>query len=152
MSDVVVIGIGNTYRRDDGVGHAAAEALKPLLPGTDVLFLDGEATQLVDAWDGRRLAIILDAVRRGDPPGTVHRLEVGREPLPPAFRHPSTHGAGLESAVALGLALGRNPVSLVVYGIEPAELTEGQGLSEAVEASLGGFVNRVVEEVRAICA
>ena len=123
-----------------------------VLPDTTVLLLDGEATQLVDAWDGRRMAIVIDAIRRGDPPGTVHRLEVGRQPLPPAFNHPSTHGAGLESAVALGQALDRIPGSLVLYGIEPADLAEGPGLSEAVEAALEGLVNRVAEEVREICA
>ena len=151
MSDVVVIGIGNTYRGDDGVGHAAGQALMRLLPGTEVLLLDGESTRLVDAWTGRRLAIVLDAVRRGDPPGTVHRLQVGTDPLPAASRHPSSHGAGLESAVALGQALGRNPGTVIIYGIEPADLTEGHGLSEPVAAALPNLVHRVLEEVRSLC-
>ena len=94
MTEIVVIGIGNPYRGDDGVGHAAAEALKNLRLSAEVLLQDGEPTRLVDAWEGRGLAIIVDAIRRGDPPGTVHRVEVGTDPLPAAFVHPSTHGAG----------------------------------------------------------
>lgn len=152
MTDIVIIGVGNPYRRDDGVGHAAAEALADRLPAIEVVLLDGEPTRLVDAWEGHRVAVVLDAVRRGDPPGTIHRFEVGTEPLPAAFLHPSTHGAGLESAVALGRALDRNPGELIVYGIEPADMAEGNELSEAVEAALPSLVNRLAEEVRARCA
>ena len=59
---------------------------------------------------------------------------------------------GLESAVALGQALDRNPAKLVIYGVEPADLTEGHGLSTVVETALPGLVQRVAEEVQAICA
>lgn len=152
MIDVVIIGIGNTYRGDDGVGHAAAEALMTKVPGAEVLLLDGEPTRLVDAWAGRRLAIVLDAVRGGDPPGTVHRIQVGTDPLPTTFPPLSSHSAGLESAVALGRALDRIPAVLVVYGIEPADLSDGHGLSKAVELALPGLIHQVAEEVRAICA
>ena len=152
MTDVVIIGVGNPYRRDDGVGHAAAEAFAEHLPAIKVVLLDGEPTRLVDAWEGHQVAIVLDAVRRGDPPGTIHRFEVGTEPLPEAFLHPSTHGAGLESAVALGRALDRNPEVLIVFGIEPADMTEGNGLSEPVEAALPSLVDRLAEEVKALCA
>jgi hydrogenase maturation protease len=152
VTDVVIIGVGNPYRRDDGVGQAAAEALAEKLPAIKVVLLDGEPTRLVDAWEGHQVAIVLDAVRRGDPPGTIHRFLVGTEPLPEAFLHPSTHGAGLESAVALGRALDRNPEEMIVYGIEPADMTEGNELSEAVEAALPGLVDELAEEVRALCA
>ena len=152
MTDVVIIGVGNPYRRDDGVGHAAAEAFAEHLPATKVVLLDGEPTRLVDAWEGHQVAIVLDAVRRGDPPGTIHRFEVGTETLPAAFLHPSTHGAGLESAVALGRALDRNPEVLIVFGIEPADMTEGNELSEPVEAALPSLVDRLAEEVKALCA
>ena len=152
MTDVVIIGVGNPYRRDDGVGHAAAEAFAEHLPAIKVVLLDGEPTRLVDAWEGHQVAIVLDAVRRGDPPGTSHRCEVGTEPLPEAFLHPSTHGAGLESAVALGRALDRNPEVLIVFGIEPADMTEGNELSEVVEAALPSLVDRLAEEVRERCA
>ena len=151
MSDVVVVGIGNPDRRDDGVGHVAAD-LVGRRSAVDVRLTDGEPTRLVDAWENHRAAIVLDAIRRGALPGTIHRLQVGRSPLPAAFTHPSTHGAGLESAVALGRALDRNPQTLIIYGVEPAELADGQGLSVAVEVSLPLLVERVLEEVRAVCA
>ena len=40
MIDVVIIGIGNSYRSDDGVGHAAAEAITNKMPDAEVLLLD----------------------------------------------------------------------------------------------------------------
>ena len=46
----VVIGIGNPYRRDDGVGPALIEALETTgLPGVRLVAADGEPAALIDA-------------------------------------------------------------------------------------------------------
>jgi len=152
MSDVVVIGLGNPFRRDDGLGHAAAAAVADRLPATTVVLLDGEATRLVDAWAGKRLAVVIDAVSTGDPPGTLHRIEVGVDTLPDPPAGRSTHGAGLATAVALGRALGRNPELLVVYGVEPGDFSDGRGLGPSVRNALAQLVERIVTEVQASCA
>ena len=151
MSAVVIVGIGNPFRGDDGLGHIAAE-LVGRESGMEVRLTDGEPTRLVDAWADSRIAIVLDAIRGGAPPGTIHRFEVGHTQLPSAFKHPSTHGAGLESAVALGQALDLNPEILIIYGVEPEDMSEGRGLSAPVEESLPILVESVLEEVRTACA
>ncbi len=117
-----------------------------------MVLLDGEPTRLVDAWAGRRLVVVLDSIRRGDPPGTIHRVEVGGDLLPKAERRHSTHGDGLPAAVALGRTLDRLPDRLVVWGIEPADMAQARGLSAAVAAALPDLVDRVTEEVRFLCA
>ncbi len=152
MTGAVVIGIGNAFRGDDGIGPAAAAALRDAVPGVRVLTLDGEPTRLVDAWTGHRLAVVVDAVRAGAEPGTLHRLEVGVDALPEAGHPPSSHAAGLATAVALGRALGRNPGRLVVHGVEPAGTAAGEQLSAPVAAALPELVDRVAREVRSACA
>ncbi|GAA1971237.1 hydrogenase maturation protease [Catenulispora subtropica] len=81
--DAVVIGVGNTYRRDDGAGPAVVRALAATpsaLPGHARLAVcDGEPTRLIDLWRGADLAIVVDAVS-ADPdagmlPGNVMRWE-----------------------------------------------------------------------------
>ena len=48
---VVVIGVGNEFRRDDGVGLRVLETLRPLVPDTVRLVAsDGEPVRLIEEW------------------------------------------------------------------------------------------------------
>ncbi|WP_406483160.1 hydrogenase maturation protease [Streptomyces platensis] len=69
---IAVIGVGNDYRRDDGVGWAVVAGLaqRPLPHGTRLTITDGEPTRLINAWDGADLAILVDAARV--PPARPH--------------------------------------------------------------------------------
>ena len=77
---VVVIGIGNPYRHDDGIGPAVADAIDGLhLPGVRVAMSDGEPIGLLAAWEDTSLAIVVDAIRHEPPcPGRIHRLTVSQ--------------------------------------------------------------------------
>ncbi|SFK77707.1 hydrogenase maturation protease [Geodermatophilus ruber] len=60
-----VIGIGNEFRRDDGIGPALVARLAARgLPGVRLTVSDGEPTHLLEAWAGRELAVVVDAVHR----------------------------------------------------------------------------------------
>jgi hydrogenase maturation protease len=153
----VVIGIGNPYRRDDGVGPAVsgrvAAAVNPEdHPGIRVYEHDGEPAGLLDRWDGVETAILVDSVRTGAPPGTVHRVTLDdRGPLAPAG---STHGLGLGDAVALARAVDRLPPKLVVYGIEAGDTGAGVGLGAAVAAAadhVAAEIVRTLERERRRC-
>jgi hydrogenase maturation protease len=123
---VVVIGVGNEYRRDDGAGLAVLARLRDRVPpGVELVLTDGEPTRLIDAWTGAALAIVVDAVCANPPrPGRVHRFELDR-PLAGATRTASSHGFGLDDAIQLALVLDRMPSRLIVYAIEAADLTQG---------------------------
>ena len=55
MSDGVVIGIGNSFRRDDGVGLAVADEIaKRGLADVRVVTAIGEPRAILDAWTGAR--------------------------------------------------------------------------------------------------
>jgi len=73
---VVVIGVGNEFRRDDGAGPAVIGRLRDLVPsGVGLVVTDGEPTRLIEAWSEAALAVVVDAVR-AEPshPGQVHLL------------------------------------------------------------------------------
>ena len=147
----LVIGIGNRWRSDDGIGVRTIDALEAL--GTrdaDLLRLDGEPTRIVAAWAGRQCVVVIDAIRTGVPPGTVHHLEVDQ--IPDVTSEASSHGGGVPAAVALGRALDALPDRIVVLGVEPASVDHGDELSPPVASSLDVVVRRVVEEVTAACA
>jgi hydrogenase maturation protease len=158
-SRTLVIGVGNAFRRDDGVGAAAVERLRQRAPGgraaddVQVLCLDGEPTRLIDAWDGAERTVVVDAVRSGAAPGTVQRVEVDLDgddvasQLPGSRFGASSHSAGIAEAVALGRVLGRLPHRLVVFGVEGEDFGPGPGLSPAVQTALGTVTDGIAREL-----
>ncbi|GAB3899611.1 hydrogenase maturation protease [Kibdelosporangium lantanae] len=143
----VVIGIGNPYRSDDGVGPTVADLIADMaLPDVDVVIADGEPTRLLDAWAGVDLAVVVDAVLCDPPqPGRIHRTNLDNI----ATIHPSTssHGMGIPEAVVLGAALDQLPRRLVVLAVEAAELGFGTDPSPDVAAALPGLVSAVLREI-----
>src|SRR2546425_140515 len=72
---VLVIGVGNEYRSDDGVGLAVLRVLKAAgLPQTCFIESNGDAMGLLEAWAAATNVILIDAVASGAAPGTIHRL------------------------------------------------------------------------------
>ncbi len=145
---VVLIGVGNPYRRDDGIGPALAAAIGGLdLPGVIVLTSDGEPSRLLDAWTGARLAVVVDAVRPGGgEPGQIHRFSGC--PADGDSGPASTHGLGIGQAAALGQALDRLPDRLVVLAVEAADVGYGEQLSPPVAAALASLTSLVLAELR----
>jgi hydrogenase maturation protease len=164
-ADAVLIGIGNTLRRDDGIGPALVAAVAELgAPGVSALVSDGEPSQLIDAWSGAKLTVIVDAVRCEAPvPGRIHRspvLGAGSDGRSVADGSPaaalgaptgsaSTHGLGIPDALRLAEAIGRVPERLVVFAVEVADVGFGAGLSAAVAACLPDLTEAVLAEIGA---
>jgi hydrogenase maturation protease len=148
-SQMVVIGVGNEFRHDDGAGPAVLARLRDRVPpGVELMLMDGEPTRLIEAWTGVALAIVIDAVR-ADPsrPGRSHRFVLDH-PRTGTTRAASSHGFGLDDAVRLAHALDRMPGRLVVHAIEAADLTQGAGLTPVVAAAVDDVANAVLSDLR----
>jgi hydrogenase maturation protease len=143
----MVIGIGNAWRRDDAAGLAVARQLRGALDGVDVLEREGEPAGLMDTWQVAERLWLVDAVSSGAEPGTVYRVDVTQNELPPELFRASTHHLGLAEAVELARALDRLPSHVVFYGIEGGSFEAGEGLSPPVEAAVGLVARAVQEEV-----
>ena len=146
---MVVIGVGNEFRRDDGAGPAVVTRLGGRVPpGVELVLTDGEPTRLIEAWAGAALAVVIDAVRADPPcPGRVHRFELD-QPMGGPARTTSSHGFGLDDAIRLALALDRMPGRLVVHAIEAADLSQGPGLTPLVADAVGDVARAVLSDIR----
>lgn len=134
----VVIGIGNRYRRDDGSALQVLATLTDRIPPSARLVeSDGEPARVIDSWEGADLAVIVETVRRGDPPGTIAMIDWDT-PSPGGSRQHEhgSHSLGVLEAIALGRAVERMPRHLRLVGIEPLDLGWGEGLSGPVAASI----------------
>jgi hydrogenase maturation protease len=145
---VVVIGVGNEFRRDDGAGPQLVAGLRQRAPA-DVEFhvSDGDPAGIIEAWDGAALAIVVDAVRI-DPaaPGRLYRLILDRDQLVPD-RAVSSHGLGLGEAIGLAQVLGRMPARLIVHAVEAGDVGPGAGLTPAVAAATARLAAAVLRDL-----
>jgi hydrogenase maturation protease len=142
---LIVIGVGNAWRGDDGAGLAVARRLREAAPaGLEVREVEGDASVLVDAWAGADRVVVVDAAESGAPPGSVRRFDAVAEPLPARGVRSSTHAFGVPDAIELSRALGRLPTRLDVYAIEGERFEAGERLTPEVERAVG----ELVEELR----
>ena len=145
---MVVIGVGNEFRRDDGAGPAVLASLRDRVPpGVDLVLTDGEPTRLIEAWTGAAVAVVIDAVRANPSrPGRMHRFVMDR-PMVGTARAASWHGFGLDDAVSLGSRPGPMPGRLIVHAIEAADLTQGTGLTPPVAAAVDDVARAVLSDL-----
>ncbi|MDQ2749686.1 MAG: hydrogenase maturation protease [Actinomycetota bacterium] len=143
---IALIGVGNRYRGDDGVGPAVvAQIAKQQLPGVTCTVASGEPTELIEAWQGTQFAVLVDAaVCDPSAPGRIHRTvgESWHE-----SRATSSHGLGVAEAVRLAEALHRLPPRLVVFAVEAADTGFRLGLSAEVEAAVPALTAAVLAEL-----
>ena len=146
---MVVIGIGNPFRHDDGIGLLVAQRLRRQAPAwVEVVEQLREAFVLFELWEKAELVIVVDAVVSGAKPGTIYRLDVQQESLPTAWFHGSTHGFGLAETLELARALRQLPPQVLIYGIEARSWEPGVGLSPDLERVIPTVVERILWEVR----
>jgi hydrogenase maturation protease len=146
---VLVIGVGNRLRGDDGASWEVVRRLRerPTQAGIQVREQLYEPTDLLEAWRGRDAVVLVDTMRSGEPPGTIRRFDVSREPLPARSRgSASTHAFGLHEAIELGRALDRLPRRVVVFGVEGREFEPGVALSGEVGAAIAPLASAVLAE------
>ena len=102
----------------------------------------------MEAWRGAPFVVLCDAVQSGAAPGTVHRLDPAREPVPTGFFRYSTHAFSVAEAIELARALGELPPRMRVYGIEGADFAAGMALSPAVAGAVDPVVRAVVADLQ----
>jgi hydrogenase maturation protease len=146
---VVVLGLGNLLRRDEGLGIRAMERLQArfVLPET-VLLVDGGTLglDLLCYLEDAERVLILDAALTDGPPGTL--LRVVGDDIPAFFGiRTSPHEIALADLLAVTKLRGTAPRELVFLGMQPHELRLGWGLSEAVATHLDALVDAAASEL-----
>jgi len=148
---VLVIGVGNMLKRDDGIGVRAIETLQKEPPPEeiDVEFIDAgispDLAVFVDA--GIDKLIVIDAVQAKGKPGTIYRftpdvfLSESKEVM-------SLHDLDLRSSLAQMRLMGSQPSEVIVIGVQPGEMGWGLTLTPDVEAKLPELARVVMNEVR----
>lgn len=148
MTRILVAGMGNVLRHDDGVGVAVARQLMAatdLPSNVNVIEVGIGGIHLVqELMDGYDALVIIDAIDRGSLPGSVHVLAAEVDDLSSwsdiarndflADMHYTTPSKALILARALGVL----PAQSFIAGCQPGETEAmGIGLTAAVERAVG---------------
>lgn len=145
---ILVIGVGNEFRTDDGLGILAAREIRRRnYPGVEVTEASGEGTALLEAWKGYDRVMIVDAICSGTTRGAVHRIDLTTKSIPRGFFQPSSHNFGVSEAVEMARQLGQLPGVLLLYGIEGCQFDTGTGLTNEVVRSIPRLLGLVEADI-----
>ena len=145
---VLVAGVGNVLRGDDGFGPAVTELLGHLPEGVDVIETGiGGIALLQELMAGCDGLVLIDALDRGDEPGTVTVIE---PEIPEAVHVPDVHLADPNRVLSMAKTIGVLPDRVVIVGCQPVGMDDlGAGLSPQVQSALPAAVARIEETVNA---
>ncbi len=150
---ILVVGIGNADRADDGVGLSVASLLPGRLPPEATLVVrSGDILGLVQDWAGYDALVCVDAAAPMGQPGRVHCFDAADGKLPPGASPTSSHAFGLAAAIAIARELRLLPATVRVYAIEGACFDAGAPMTPKVAAAVDHVAERIIEEVAALRA
>lgn len=142
----VVLGLGNTLNRDEGLGVQALKLLDAQI-GTQTEFelLDGGVLglNLLMIVEECSHLLILDAVNVGKAPGTVAELKKEEIPLYAGVKL-SQHQITFQEVLGLANIRGYLPEHLHLVGIQPEDISVGLELSQCVTNALPEVVARAI--------
>lgn len=144
--------IGNIFFADDGFGVEVARSLATAELPPDVNVVDYGIRGVHLAYDllaGYEVTILVDAIDRGDQPGTVSVLDVtsAGNQLAGHPRQLDPHGMAPDAVLEHVAALGGSPGQVYVVGCQPANTDEAIGLSASVAAAIPTAVDAVLDLV-----
>ena len=146
---IAVLGVGNILLTDEGIGVRVIEALQQGYRLPDhVLVLDGGTAgmELLEPLEGLDKLIIADAVRVGQPPGSVVLLQ-GDE-VPAFFRTKiSPHQIGLSDLLAALELTEKAPRDVALIGFQPVSLETGMALTPEAQARVPEMLALVLAEL-----
>lgn len=148
--NILVLGLGNILLSDEGMGVRVVEELQRCYEFPDsVDIVDGGTIgmELLPYFDERSHVLIIDAVKSGNKPGAIVRIDD-----PPAYFSSkiSPHQIGLADVLGVAAITDKLPRNMTLFGIEPKELSTGLELSFEVAQSSSRLVDMVITELKTI--
>lgn len=156
---ILVAGVGNIFLGDDGFGVEVVKRLagRGLPEGVEVVDFGIRGLDLAYALqDDYEAVIFVDALPRGEEPGTVYLIEPEIEE--DGMVSLDTHGMDPVKVIKLSRVLGAPQTRTLVVGCEPKVILSGEDyddmlmeLSEPVGAAVEEAVKMVESLVNKIC-
>lgn len=133
--NVVVLGLGNILLKDEGVGVRIIENFRERFDYPDDLDVFDGGTSGIDMIDfiaNRDHLIITDAVKTGDPAGSIVILK--DDDVAAFFKTKiSPHQLGISDLLALLDVSNERPKEMTIIGVVPMDMGTGLEMSEPIQ-------------------
>ena len=154
---IVIIGVGQTMRGDDGAGPEAVKAWGECYPRTqetakirtEIEELPG--LNLLSLLQGSDAAIIVDAVQSNNKPGTLHLVQDDTQFLS-RDKAQSAHNLGIQETLALARLLRFEdlPELTTIIGIEVGNVALGENLSTDVKNAIPKAADLIEKQLQSL--
>ncbi len=146
MGNIIILGVGNSLKRDDWIGCYATKILKKKLKRKHVEFIIGGVSP--ESWIGKitrakpTKVIILDAVDMGIKPGQIKVIDLKKiiQTLP------TTHKPPLRILIDY---LGKTTdAEIKIIGIQPKNISFGERMSREMKNAIPVIKEKVLELIQ----
>lgn len=142
----LILGVGNSFRRDDGIGPAVIQALQAgdELQGANLLDGGTDGFSLLEYMKGYDEVLVVDAVDMGLNPGSIRMFSPAEARMTIQADALSTHGFGLAEVIALMETLNIE-TELNILGVQVKDISFGEEMSPEVSETIPELLERVKE-------
>jgi hydrogenase maturation protease len=145
---VLIIGIGNEFRSDDGAGIICARKIKERVnSNASVIENNGDGAILIESWEGFDNVILVDSISSGAIPGTIHKFDGIKDEFPNENTIHSSHLFSVADAIKTSKIMNKLPGNLVIYGIEGKSYKLGSKISSEVNKAIEKLVKVIEKEL-----
>lgn len=148
-TDVKIVGFGNKFRSDDGIGIRIIKELEKLEFFKDIEIIDGgtSGTDLIFWIKNCEKIIIIDAIDTGKNTGDIININVDdiEEFERKDYRSLSLHDLNLADILKLIKALKIN-TRISIIGIKPKSVDFGDKLSPEIERKIPELISEIKKE------
>ncbi len=151
VAPTVVIGLGNPMMTDEGIGVAIVERLQQsadLPDDVEVIDLGTGGLSVLHEIKGRNKAVFVDCAYMNATPATMRRFTPDEVRSAKLQTRLSLHEGDLLQTLELARQLGDLPPEIVIFGIEPEQVTFNLGLSDVLKPRLDDYVTTICQELR----
>ncbi|AUX10044.1 hydrogenase maturation protease [Halalkaliarchaeum desulfuricum] len=141
-----VIGLGNPFRRDDGVGPELIERLQNRnLPNTDVIDIGDHPFQLIHVVKDYEAVLIVDAVDFGGKPGSFKVFDPAKTDTNQQLR--SSHKTDVFELLEVSDTIGE-PTKVRIFGIQPKSFELSEEFSPEIQETIPELTEELLDTVR----
>jgi hydrogenase maturation protease len=146
----IIIGLGNPLMSDEGIGVFLVNRLAELskkFPDADFLDAGTGGLNLLHLFEGREKAVIIDCANMEEIPGTIKKFSPEQVKSVKQLAHQSLHEQDLLKIIEMAKKLDQCPKEIVIFGIQPKNVSFGQSLSDELEQNINNYIDVICEEL-----
>lgn len=153
LPKILICGIGNKLKKDDGLGPCIIQELEKKVLPSNITLSDFGTSAFKTALEigNYDKVIFVDAIQSGKQPGEICKISLGKEDFIQSASlssfSVSFHESDLEKILTTATLIKSYPPKAVVIGCEPEDLSHGLGLSNTVEKAISKICDLILDEI-----